>query len=94
MKGASRNSHLEKIVGITWIIAYHLQADLWFEWVDSESNWADQISRLFEADPVSRRLGFVTSRIELDMSWWSQDWTAVWRRTESLGVSVAPAEVL
>ena len=93
MKGASRNEHLERIVGITWIIAYHLQADLWFEWVDSESNWADQISRLFGADPVSRRLGFETSPIELDISWWPQDWTAVWRRIENL-VSVAPAEAL
>ena len=38
VKRASANAHLEGIVGLTWMIAYHLQVDIWFEWVDSESN--------------------------------------------------------
>ena len=35
VKGASANAHLERIVGILWVLAHHLQCDIWVEWVDS-----------------------------------------------------------
>ena len=34
VKGVSGNPHLEKIVGLTWIIAFHLSTTIWFEWVE------------------------------------------------------------
>ena len=82
VKGASANQHLERIVGLTWMIAYHLQADIWFEWVDSESNWSDSISRHFEKDEVSKKLGFSTHPMTKDTSWWGKDWCEIWDRLE------------
>ena len=84
VKGASKNPHLEKIVGITWILAYHRKAEIYFEWVDSKSNWSDGISRDFGNDPVARRLGFTTSPLHLDMSWWQLSSVELWQCAEDL----------
>ncbi len=35
VKGASANEHLEHIVGLFWMLAWHLDVQVWFEWVDS-----------------------------------------------------------
>ena len=82
VKGASANQHLERIVGLTWMIAYHLQVDIGFERVDSESNWSDSISRNFDKDEVSKKLGFSTSLMTKDTSWWGEDWCKIWDRLE------------
>ena len=82
VKGASGNRHLERIVGLLWVLAYHLSADIWLEWVDSKSNWADKISRLFGEDPLSRHLGFRTRRLFPDTSWWDRPWIDVWRAAQ------------
>ncbi len=47
VKGASANEDLEIIVAIFWMAACHLQCSVWFEWVDSDSNWSDGVSRDF-----------------------------------------------
>ncbi len=41
VKGASANEELERIVGLFWMLAWHLEIRVWFEWVDSDSNWSD-----------------------------------------------------
>jgi hypothetical protein len=84
LKGASRNPHLEKIVGLTWIVACHLQVELWFEWVDSEANWSDSISRKLSDDPVAKQLGFTTAAMHPDLTWWAADWNEIWQRTKAL----------
>ncbi len=72
-KGASANQHLDAIVGLCWIIAFHLDCRLGSEWVDSGANWLDDMSRLFDADPLSRELGFEPCELNFDASWWSDD---------------------
>ena len=84
VKGASADQQLEKVVGLTWIIAFHLRTQIWFEWVDSNSNWSDGISRDFGSDEVSKRLGFKTGPMKKTMQWWSEEWKEVWRRAEQV----------
>ena len=69
-KGATKNVHLEKIVGLTWILTYHLQMEIWFEWVDSEGNWADSASR---GDLTwARENGFqMLPAVGVSPAWWT-----------------------
>ena len=78
VKGASANEHLEKMVGLTWILAFHLRCRFRFEWVDSGSNWSDDLSRDLGQDKLSRNLGFQPRPIEQDTTWWSQPWLELW----------------
>ena len=78
VKGASADLHLEKIVGLTWILAFHLDCQIWFEWVDSGSNWSDDLSRDLERDQLSRELGYDPRPITQESAWWSESWLAVW----------------
>ena len=84
LKGASKNAHLERIVAITWITAYYLKIDIWFEWVDSESNWSDGISRDLGEDDVSSRLGFHTEGVSPDMQWWNDDLSNIWHHIKTV----------
>ena len=82
VKGASSNEDLERIVGLFWVLAFHLDCSVWFEWVDSKANWSDGISRLYEKDLLSKKLGFATARMQLDMAWWGEPWRSVWERVQ------------
>ena len=78
VKGASSNPHLEQIVGLTWILAFHLDCQLWFEWVDSDSNWSDDLSRHLAGDTLSQELGFTPEPITQDSVWWQLPWLSLW----------------
>ena len=65
-------------------MAYHLQANIWYEWVDSHSNWADGISRNYGEYEVSRKLGFRTAPMAKLMGWWGEDWKEVWKIAEQV----------
>ena len=62
VKGAASDVHLERIVTSMWIIAFQLETDIWFEWADSGSNWADDLSRHLDRCEFSRSLGFFPCR--------------------------------
>ncbi len=81
VKGASKNPFLEKIVGLTWIVAFHLRVSIWFEWVDGGSNWSDDLSREFDQDELSVKLGFSPVEVRADNSWWQRPWEELWYRT-------------
>ena len=60
--------------------SFHLKATIWVEWVDSEGNWSDGLSRALAADRFVVDHGFVTEEILPDMAWWSEPLLAVWNR--------------
>ena len=72
VKGATANSHLERIVAIFWMCSFHLQATIWIEWVDSEANWSDGLNRALVADRFVIDHGLLTEEIWPDMAWWSE----------------------
>jgi hypothetical protein len=83
VKGASANEFLERIVGLCWMLAYHLDVRIWFEWVDSDSNWSDGVSRLFEADELAQQLGFQLSPMDQPAAEWGLSWLEMWRYAQS-----------
>ena len=88
VKGASGNPHLEKIVNYQAMLAFHLQAEVWFECVESNANWADVIGRLFGVDPFVAANGFRVVAAVPDMSWADEAWLQLWHRAEAMTSSV------
>ena len=68
---------------------YHLKVLVWFEWVDSGSNWADGISRLFEKDPFASAHGFYTSEMSFEQALWSVTFEQFWTSSQRLGEELA-----
>ena len=66
------------------MLAYHLDTQVWLEWVDSDSNWVDGVSRDFDQDQLAKKLGFSLQFMVCDMEWWGEDWGSLWRTTERL----------
>ncbi len=78
VKGASANQFLERIVGLCRMLAHHLDARIWFEWVDSDSNWSDGVGRLFENDELAQRLGFHLQAMPQPAAEWAGSWMDLW----------------
>jgi hypothetical protein len=77
--GACTNEHLERIVALFWLCSFRLKCSVWLEWVDSESNWSDGLSRELSRDPFVQEHGFTTSEVKPDITWWNLPLTEVWR---------------
>ena len=43
VKGTEHNSSLDHMAQIVHLLLFHLHSRLWFEWVESKSNWTDNI---------------------------------------------------
>ena len=84
VKGAASDVHLERIVTSMWIIAFHLETDIWFEWVDSGSNWADDLSRHLDRCEFSRSLGFRPVQIDDPFFRWHLAWIDLWNELRGL----------
>ncbi len=76
VKGASSNEHLEAIAGLFWRLTWHLDATVWFEWVDSDSNWSDGVSRELAQDKFAVNQGFKLFPMGTPAPWWRCDWPA------------------
>ena len=90
VRGASADPHLERLVGAAWILAFHLRCQIWFEWVDSESNWSDNLSRCLDQCAFTRSLGFHPQRMELIFFEWDLEWELLWHTMERFTVEGAP----
>ena len=53
IKGTSGNIHLSRAVELFYMFAYWFKVHVWFEFVDSESNYADGISRDWLGTPFA-----------------------------------------
>ena len=84
VKGASKNEHLERIVVVFWFCVFHLDAQVWIEWVDSGANWSDGLSREFDRDPFIARHGFLVEKIAPCTGWWAGPLSDVWARVSDL----------
>ena len=96
IKGASGDMRLERIVAVYWILAFHLQASVWIEWVQSKSNWSDELSRRLGEDTSAEAMGYEVSKLPRDCDWWYWDLSDVWdeayRRTRGQAAHRTPAE--
>ncbi len=74
VEGASANEELDRIVGLFWMLAWHLEIRVWFEWVDSESNWSDGVSRSLASDSFAASHGFSLEQMRGPTAHWKAPW--------------------
>ena len=55
VRGRSNSASLERLAHLIHSALFALQCGVYFEWIQSESNWADGISRLGLQDEWARR---------------------------------------
>ena len=60
VKGDSRDPTLHLIAAVFWILTYRFQTRVRIGLVVCDSNWADGICRLYDADPFALANGFTT----------------------------------
>ncbi len=81
VRGNSRHPVLDKLLGLYGVLAYRFQLHIWVEYVDSESNWSDGISRLFGADDFAARHGFTTSAMHIEPEWLRLSASELWEKS-------------
>ena len=74
VKGAAKDAALERLVNITWMLAFHLRCSIWFEWVDTDSNWADNLSRDLKDCRFTRELGYEPTQMQSGLQFWELGW--------------------
>lgn len=77
VRGRSESPDLEKISSLIHLAAFALRTWLWWEYIQSKSNWADSISRLGQSDPWHRDNGFSTSFVHFPTILWHLPFAAV-----------------
>eukprot|EP00972_Heterocapsa_arctica_P031952 4706337-Heterocapsa_arctica.AAC.1 len=58
VKGISGHAAIDRAAHIVHFLAYKYDISIWFEFVDSQSNWSDGVSRLYFDDPFAASQGF------------------------------------
>lgn len=61
VKGSASSLDIERAVHVFYLIRALIKCRIWWEWVESDANWSDGVSRLGLGDPFARRHGFSLS---------------------------------
>jgi len=75
-KGRSLSSDLDKMAAMVHGLLFAYQCTMYFEWVESEANWTDSISRLGHGNKFHRQNGFRVHDAEVPLLLWKLPWTA------------------
>ena len=86
VRGRSESPDLERISSLIHLASFALKTWLWWEYIQSKSNWADAISRLGVQDPWYRANGFTISIVSFPVILWHLPFAAVIRCFEFLWV--------
>jgi hypothetical protein len=78
VKGASGNPAMDRAVAVTYVLCYLLDCTIYFEYVDSLSNFSDGISRELEGDTWAAAHDIPTKVMENWPSWWTTPLPALW----------------
>ena len=82
VKGMSGNTFLRRLVACTHMCWFRAHANVWYEFVGSEDNWADGISRRGFSDITVANLAgrFQPTYLHLkqSMHWWSANIADLW----------------
>ena len=65
------------------MLVFQLDAQVWFEWIDSDSNWADGVSRVFEADTLAEKHKFRLQPMQSPIQQGSRPWAELWEAARS-----------
>jgi len=81
VKGGSKNATLAKLIAMTWILCFRLNIRIWFEFVDSEANWSDGISRDFDEDIFAKTHEFATRPFVPNLVWLTYNYSEIWKKS-------------
>ena len=84
VRGHSDNPELDHMASMIQAVLFFLQTWMYFEWIQSKSNWADGISRYGEQDPWHKRHGFSCRRVAVPLEMWHLPLRGVMRLAEFL----------
>ena len=70
VRGRSDNPDLERMAQMIHLALFHLHCGLWFEWVQSKSNWSDGISRFGLRDSFVIHHSFTCHRTRVVTQLW------------------------
>lgn len=70
VRGRSDSPELDQLAGIIHAVLFAFETWTYFEWVQSNSNWADGISRYAEHDRWHQRQGFSCTRAPVPLELW------------------------
>ena len=70
VRGRSENDELDRLAQMIHLLLFHLDSKLYFEWVQSASNWADGISRRGSADSFVHKAGFALFKQKVPTFLW------------------------
>ena len=70
IKGRSDNLDLDHLAQMIHLLLYHLHCSLWFEWIQSKSNWSDGISRDGFKDRFIQNYAFQCHNSSVSSSLW------------------------
>ena len=87
VKGTARGPQLDCIVAVFHFLLYFLNVRCWLEWVGSNSNYSDGISRELDKDPFSTAHGFELRPMWCPQSLWFQPLRVMWKRCQQFEVS-------
>jgi len=78
VKGTSANAEVERAAQIVHFLAYRYDLRIWFEFVESEANWTDGISRDLQQDAFCRDNDFPIEQFALPEKLWQADLVSLW----------------
>ena len=78
IKGSARSEWLDRSVALFHFLAFHHDVHVWFEFVDSESNWSDGISRDLGEDKWAKQHGFALRELSIPLHLWKGPLHDVW----------------
>ena len=84
VKGGATDPAVDRAVAFTHFLAFRAGVDIWWEYVDSKSNWADGVSRDLGACPWAAQRGFRTQAYPIPVQIWEGDLQAAWSFAKSL----------
>ena len=89
-KGASRSAAIDEAAVSLQLITARLGLRIWWEYIESKSNWADRLSRERD-DPWLRSLQFSVRECVLHGWPWGQQSTDRWAWVRANGSALGPA---
>ena len=78
VKGASGNQARDRAIALTYIMCLILDCSIYFEYVDSFSNFSDGISRQLDKDRWAAEHGISTKVMLPQNRWWTSDLQELW----------------
>ena len=82
VRGNSKAPDVDRAAAVVSLSAAVLQCRLWYEYVESDANWSDGISRKLEMCPWCREQGFSLRKVEVPLWPWLLDWHRVPSRVQ------------